>query len=313
MPSPSHPEEDVSEPTSPRPALLPSPFTHSDEQIETSPPSRGERLLPRPVQATSASIYEGDATVLGQHGKGQGVTGVETVGEGREEDEVLDEGEEQDDEEDDDYPAQHDDAGSLLPPQNFHPFFTLITDAITGETYHPSTYYVFSDDEPDVLTTASLHALDSYSPQPAQSPSRTAHPSSDPSDEVSERDEAADSERYVVIDLAPSGVQIHTAKSLSPEWAITGADIRGAPTFQASEDTEGAGGGEGLMLMLEGMGIQGPPPTVKDEATRTKKSQELLEEARKRGGGSLVQGMEELRVGLCGGLGVLDKIVGLDE
>jgi hypothetical protein len=311
MPSPSQPEEDVSESTSPRPTLLPSPFTHSGEEIETSPSLRGDRRLPRPVQATSASIYEGDATVLGRHGQGQSA-GVKEVGDDGKEGDGLGEEEEQGVKDGDDYPAQHDEAGSLLPPENFHPFFTLITDATTGETYHPSTYYVFSDDDPDVLTTASLHALDSYSPQATGSPSQATH-SSNLREGAAEGDEVTDSERYIIVDLAPSGTQIHAAKSLSPEWAITGADIRGAPTFQASEDTEGPGGGEGLMLVLEGMGIQGPPTTVTDDAARTKKSKELLDEARKRGGGSLVQGMEELRLGLCGGLGVLDKIVGLDE
>jgi hypothetical protein len=312
MTSPAQPEATASETTSPRPTLLPSPFTHTDEQIETSPSFRGgggERQLPRPVQATSASIYEeglrrddGGGEEEGGHGE---VEEEVRDGEGDEEARVDEE-----DGEDDDYPPQ-DDAESLLPPQNFHPFFTLITDAITGEAYHPSTYYVFSDDEPDVLTTASLHALDSYMPQSPNPQANTNAPAGT---------EAQDQERYIIVDLSPTGTQIQQAKSLSPEWAITGAQVRGAPTFETAED-DGArgGGGEGLMLILEGMGMQGtssastlrnPEPGETDEAARGKKSRDLLEEARKRGGGSLVQGMEELRVGLCGGLGVLDKIVG---
>jgi hypothetical protein len=293
MSSPSQPEDPATEATSPRPTLLPSPFTHSDEQTETSPSLRGsprkggERQptqLPQPVQATSASIYEGDApeTRVPRYGGDEVYGGEEMEGEGEEDDE---EG----------YPGEE---GSLLPPQNFHPFFTLITDDITGETYHPSTYYIFADDEPDLLTTASLHALDSYTPQP------------------SAQGEATDSERYIILDLAPTGTNIQQAKCLSPEWAITGAEIRNAPTFQATDDAAEGGAGEGLMIVIEGMGQDdGPMPKGSgpvDEATRSKKSKDLLEEARKRGGGSLVQGMEELRMGICGGLSVLDKIVGLD-
>src|ERR1700760_4366986 len=50
-------------------------------------------------------------------------------------------------------------ATTLLPPANFNPFFTLIEDAATGEHYHPSIHYIFADDDPILLTAASMRAL----------------------------------------------------------------------------------------------------------------------------------------------------------
>ena len=48
----------------------------------------------------------------------------------------------------------------LLPPQDFKPFFVLIEDPETGEYHHPTVHYVFSDDDPEILTSAALEVLD---------------------------------------------------------------------------------------------------------------------------------------------------------
>ena len=47
----------------------------------------------------------------------------------------------------------------LLPPPNFRPFFTLIEDTTSGEHYHPYTHYVFADDDPTIITAASMRGL----------------------------------------------------------------------------------------------------------------------------------------------------------
>ncbi|KAF2402815.1 hypothetical protein EJ06DRAFT_310251 [Trichodelitschia bisporula] len=113
--------------------------------------------------------------------------------------------------------ADGDADGDDYPP--FHPLFTLITDAQTGETYHPATYYVFSDDEPDALSTAAIHALGE---------------GGDPTVE----------ERYVVVDLAADGASVTAARSLAPRWAVTGAEVRGAPMLGDARQVGGEGEGE---------------------------------------------------------------------
>jgi hypothetical protein len=216
--------------------------------------------------------------------------------------------EEYDEEGEDGYPELRDEQGeSLLPPPDFHPFFTLITDSSNGETYHPSTYYIFSDDDPDVLTTATLHALDTQS---------SSYP-----DEEEQRD-VNEEERYLVVDMHDDATRVKEIKSLTSKWAVTGAEIRCAPTFQQEGGAVGevGGGNEGLMLMIEGMGMDVPHPAegveqdkgVREMARKTR-AREKFEEARKRGQGDVVKGMEELAVGMGGGLGVLDKIVGVAE
>ncbi|KAF2436816.1 hypothetical protein EJ08DRAFT_3933 [Tothia fuscella] len=264
-----------SPPTSPQPSLLPSPFTHSDETVDKSPTSR--RRQPHPVEAITASIDDPEAPPLQQP--------------------VLEEGEddeaEYDDDNEDDYPpvVETEEAGSLLPPPTFHPFFTLITDQSTGETYHPSTYYLFTDDDPDVLTSASLQALDSYTPQ---SPLLTAQGTQPPQQPP---------ERYILLDLGSTGQNVENVTSLSPAWAVTDVVVRGAPSFQ-EESGEGR-----LMVVVEGVGIG-----ISEDETAVEggKAKEKMDEARRKCNGSVVDGMESLRVGMEEGLGVLDKIVGVE-
>jgi hypothetical protein len=261
MPSPS-PSNSLNEAeSSSRPTLLPSPFTHSDEQVDNQSAST---RLPAPVEATTASIYSAGLE-------------VQPPADG------------------DDYPEAQN-GMSLLPPSGFSGFFTMITDAGTEETYHPSTYYVFADDDMDALTTATLHALDaSYSPEDAEARSagrQTRNGEALPADE----------ERYLV-----DGTHVQSAKSLAPKWAVIGAEVRHAPTFDGAE---GGTTGEGLMLMVEGVGMDGAADLgVGTDEGRKHRAMDLFEEARKKGGGSVVQGMEELAQGMGSGLAVLDKIV----
>lgn len=56
----------------------------------------------------------------------------------------------------------HDDHNQPEPntsPQ-FQPFFTLIEDEHTSEYFHPTVHYIFSDDDTDIVTEASLRSLE---------------------------------------------------------------------------------------------------------------------------------------------------------
>jgi hypothetical protein len=221
----------------------------------------------------------------------------------------------EDDDGDEDYPPidPEDEPGSLLPPTNFQPLFTVITDPQTRETYHPNVYYVFSDDAEneregnDVATVAALRALDQTAQKQQQ---QYHHPQADEEEQIEER--------FIILDLEPIGSSLSVKKvsSLSPSWAVTSTTLRSAPTFDHDTEENAAS----LMLQLEGIELDEPASNTFDKrhGVRIKKEDAerkaalLLQEARKRGGGGVVQGMEEIWEGLNEGLGVLEKVIGDD-
>ncbi|PNS21893.1 hypothetical protein CAC42_491 [Sphaceloma murrayae] len=113
--------------------------------------------------------------------------------------------------------------GQLLPPANFRPFFTLVEDGNTGEHYHPEVHYVFSDDDPDTLTSSIIDNL-----QP---------------------DSEDANHRLVLIDIGPDGRTIKSANSLSSNWQVSHTTIIPAPSWT---ETGPEATTEGLMLKVEG-------------------------------------------------------------
>ncbi|KAF4959721.1 hypothetical protein FGADI_1495 [Fusarium gaditjirri] len=105
-----------------------------------------------------------------------------------------------------------------MPP--FEPLFTLLTNSTTNTTVHPRVHYVFSDDDPSILTTG------------AQDPSH----------------------RPLVVDLAPAPEgesnrwAVSWAASLTPDFAVTNSSL----AVQQSEGEENGGAGA-LMLRVEGV------------------------------------------------------------
>jgi hypothetical protein len=225
---------------------------------------------------------------------------------------------EEENEDDDGYPSlntadTNNPTESLLPPPFFNPLFTLITDPQTVETHHPSVYYVFSDDAEnereghDVATIAALTALRDNSAVAAGEP------------DTAVEDDSETEERFVILDLEPSGddehmgVRVKNISSLSPSWAVTSATLRHAPTLDEEDQEDGS-----LMLRIEGFefgqtsnqqttGAKGAAE-IKQQAER--RAAKILEEARKRGGGSIIDGMGELFKQLNQGIDVVDKIAG---
>lgn len=128
---------------------------------------------------------------------------------------------------------------TLLPPRTFVPFFSLVKDTDTGGYVHPSVYYIFQDDDPEVMTTAALDAIHSAE----------AHEVNVESEDIEYED------RYIIVDVDESGHTIQEATSLSTRWAVTSARLQPAPVFGGA-DTAGGDGQEegGLMLVVEGNG-----------------------------------------------------------
>ena len=118
----------------------------------------------------------------------------------------------------------------LLPPPDFKPFFTLVGDPETGEHHHPSVHYVFSDDDQDILTDATLHAIDQAAASGA---------------------EAEVEERIVLLDMTADGKTVVSAVSLSPKWQALKAMVGQAPSWGDGS----ASAGRGLMLKISGRDV----------------------------------------------------------
>lgn len=225
----------------------------------------------------------------------------------------------------------------LLPPTNFSPFFTLVSDATaaasSGESYHhhPRVHYVFSDDDPDLHTAIFLRALgDSSSPAATTASPRHHHehlhphhtnaPDQHPTgDSLLPAPAPNTTERFIILDLAPDGHGVAGATSLSREWQVVDASIAPAPSFAAEDATEEESGavGAALMLRVEGVEVKQQQQSQQHKALGVGDEEEVLavllgEARRKEESGDLVGGMEELLRRFEAGVEVLGKIVGGD-
>ncbi|KAI8278000.1 hypothetical protein K4K59_009319, partial [Colletotrichum sp. SAR11_240] len=115
-------------------------------------------------------------------------------------------------------PQQQQQPAEDHPPSDAHPatpkldpagFFTLVSNASTNTTHHPTVRYIFADDDPDVLTSAlaAQHAAN----QASSSSSSAA---------------AAPSNRAILLDVVPGEDgrwTVASAASLSADFAVTQA------------------------------------------------------------------------------------------
>ncbi|KAI1186969.1 hypothetical protein F5B17DRAFT_401473 [Nemania serpens] len=151
-------------------------------------------------------------------------------------------------------------------PPPFAPVFTLVNNASTRATHHPHVQYIFSDDDPDILTRALAECEHAYA------------------DELGA--DSVPANRAMILDLAPNddgGYSVACASSLSPSWAVLNAQISqiSPPSSDAGQST-GSGPGdtgtsnnsrpERLMLRIEGIETSAPNSLselgISDEANR---------------------------------------------
>lgn len=123
--------------------------------------------------------------------------------------------------------------GELLPPPDFRPFFTLIEDPDTGEHHHPSVHYIFSDDNPDFLTSTIVDAM-------GQEQAATSQ----------EQKVDALRERMILLDIAPDGKTVNEVQSLSPHWQVLRTNVGQAPSWADEGSRKDI---PGLMLNIQGM------------------------------------------------------------
>lgn len=165
------------------------------------------------------------------------------------------------------YPEPEDEA-PLLPPPDFNPFFTVVEDD-SGEHHHPTVHYVFADDEDtDILTNAALQTLNDAE-QPRQD--------GDPDD------------RFVILDLDPTGKDVISAVSLSPEWQALKTQLSPAPSWGGHDEKSAD---KGLMLRISGQEAK------KEGTIKTKAKGDI---------NGLLKVFDESMAGLDGVLGSSDK------
>lgn len=205
---------------------------------------------------------------------------------------------------------------ALLPPPNFNPFFTLIEDSTSGEHYHPYVHYVFSDDDPVIVTAAAMRSLGlddtEYLPQTTP-PQEEDKRYNDDGEEDHRSDGLVESplpppipgvkERYMIIDVAADGHTIVDAQSLSSEWQITNTNIRTAPSFDDESPDHG------YMLRIDGVEV----PTKSKGKAKGQPGESKLKDARDRTQGDVFAALDGLVKGIEGGLDVAGKIVGVRE
>lgn len=115
----------------------------------------------------------------------------------------------------------------LVHPADFRAFFTLIEDSEQDEHHHPTVHYIFSDDDPEIITSAALEALDEIK--------ESRH-----SDDVEER--------CVVLDMSPDGKSVAAAASMSSDWQALKTSVSQAPSWGDDSKKSDAG----LMLKISG-------------------------------------------------------------
>ncbi|KAF3040254.1 hypothetical protein E8E12_003211 [Didymella heteroderae] len=198
---------------------------------------------------------------------------------------------------------------TLLPPPNFRPFFALVEDPTSGEHHHPYVHYVFADDDPVIVTAASMRGMGLDDTQYLPHDTPRAH---DDPDQVGEEETGHDSpvesplpppipgvrEHYLIIDVAADGRTVVDAQSLSSSWQIINASTRTAPSFDESAPDQG------LMLRIEGVEI----PNKKKGKGKGQPGDTILSEARERSQGDIFAALDRLVEGIEGSLTVAGKI-----
>lgn len=160
-------------------------------------------------------------------------------------------------------------------PPDFKALFTLIEDPETGEHHHPTVHYIFSDDDPEILTNAALDALDSHGEAPR----------------VNAAQESVD-ERYLIVDLAADGKTVASASSLSKDWQAVRASVTQAPSVDNSIPSED----RGLMLTISG-----------------KESRRVDREKQRRRSLQGADSVENMVAAFSGSLDKLDEVLGSAE
>ncbi|KAI9682001.1 MAG: hypothetical protein M1817_000055 [Caeruleum heppii] len=166
--------------------------------------------------------------------------------------------------------------------QSFSPFFTILEDPSDHRYHLPTVYYVFSDDDTDLVTEACMRAL-----VPTATSLKDGPHVADQESDLGSSGAAASAlpfrregvnERYLVLDMAGSGKSVRAAYSLSSNWQVSDVSISNAPTWE-NVDASPAGASGALMLTIKGTeGLRdAPAPMPLIEGTSDEILPQLIE------------------------------------
>lgn len=171
-------------------------------------------------------------------------------------------------------PPVREEPQQLQPP--FQPLFTLVTDSATHATHHPEVHYIFSDDDPEILTEAL--ARHGHQSSPVTSAERASAPQAPPN------------ERAIVLDLVSKsadnshspqstlGYDVAWVSSLSPSWAVVTAKTSTMTEENSNNVTtleNETGAGPRLVLRIEGVpdnAVSSTPTTSQIPGTRARRT-----------------------------------------
>ncbi|OKL63037.1 hypothetical protein UA08_01219 [Talaromyces atroroseus] len=109
------------------------------------------------------------------------------------------------------------------PASNFKPFFTLIEDSNSSDYYHPTVHYIFSDDDTELITEASLRVLETGPVSPPAQNTQHGGDSQDASEMRNQQSSSLDrpsllppplpgvKERFILLDVEPTTATATTA------------------------------------------------------------------------------------------------------
>lgn len=132
-------------------------------------------------------------------------------------------------------------------PTNFKPFFTLIEDANSSDYHHPTVHYIFSDDDAELVTEASLRVLETG--HHATSPRNDSEEGLVSADQQSSHHRHSDrpsllpppipgvKERFIVLDFEQSATAIGNPSS-APDALLAGTSAGTGTTVVSSSPAQ---------------------------------------------------------------------------
>jgi hypothetical protein len=156
---------------------------------------------------------------------------------------------------------------SQLPSAStFKPFFTLIEDANSADHHHhPTVHYIFSDDDTELITEASLRVLETGPVSPPQNPPHAENGDSQDAD-ASQRSSSLDrpsllpprvpgvKERFILLDVEPTPTLGGNGPSSAPDAlagtsAGTGTTMMSTSPGQKQPSAQGTGTSFGYRIV----------------------------------------------------------------
>ncbi|PYI27378.1 hypothetical protein BP00DRAFT_429372 [Aspergillus indologenus CBS 114.80] len=171
-------------------------------------------------------------------------------------------------------------AATIPPTSSFQPFFTLIEDANTGEYHHPTVHYIFADDDTDIVTEATLRALESesdptlaYNPHPRKGhpnhKSRPRRPQQQQQQQQQQEEEEVPGPESTYEDEEKPSLLPDSIPGVREHYVILDVDYAGGLLPAAAEMKEQSGntaGGEVLATSPPPQAHQGAPAGHEDQS-----------------------------------------------